>query len=133
MAPATAGRAEKGPCAARKGGNGAGQGRGCGGSEWYSPGSWKINIIRTWCLDITLEDKYIHRNLSASTNIARMLVIRDNWDLDFSDNVKEYIYKWVRKQDNPTYRIWEAHTRHYKKELINMQIIERKLNYYAET
>jgi len=69
-------------------------------------------------LDITLEDKYIYRNPFAVTNIIRMFVIKETWNLRFSSKVEQYIFQWVKGQSNPIESLWEAQIKHYKGKII---------------
>jgi len=58
------------------------------------------NCIANSYLDFTLNKNDIYKNPSKDTNILRMLIIKDQWSLNFSDNVKKYIEEWCNSSIN---------------------------------
>ena len=83
-------------------------------------------------LEIMLDDEHIYKNPSMGINIARMLVIKKDWGLNFSERINEYIFEWVKERTNPVYDVWEAQKRHYKKTMISMQMIRNELEKCVE-
>lgn len=84
-------------------------------------------------LDITLEDEYIYKNPSVATNIIKMFSIKEQWGLNFSDKVDDYISMWVTQQNRPLETLYIAREKHYKnKESVNEENLKRYLQKYME-
>lgn len=79
-------------------------------------------------IDITLNEKYLMRNPTPEINILRMFIIKQDWNLMFSDLVEEYIkYNiecWEENKENIISKLLCAQNKHYKS---NMKISEMRL------
>lgn len=64
-------------------------------------------------LDIVLEDDVIELNPTPEINVVRALWLKKQWNLDFSDRVKDYIYKWRLRTENPYTALKDAEMKHF--------------------
>lgn len=70
--------------------------------------------IRKRSLDITLNDEYIYENPTIEINVLRMLILEDEWEIDASTKVRDYICKWVTDEDNPISALCNTQRKHYR-------------------
>lgn len=66
-------------------------------------------------LDIVLDDEYIHTNPFPEVNIVRAIVLKNQYDVTFSEKVTSYIKWWLEKTADPISELKKAELKHYKK------------------
>lgn len=77
-------------------------------------------------IDITLDPKDIELNPNAEINVLRMLAINNEWKLDFSEKVINYIVKWTEKNSKDYLeKLYNAQFRHYKYEKYDKELIRK--------
>ena len=81
-------------------------------------------------LEITLPEEYIELNPSKEINILRMFVIKYEWNLDFSNRCKQYIYDWAVDNQKSADILYDAQLKHYKCEKITKNQIENWIKQY---
>lgn len=71
-------------------------------------------MAKSFYLDFTLSERDVNKNPTKAINIVRMLIIRDEWGLKFSDNVQRYIVNWILESKQPVEELWIAQKKHYR-------------------
>ncbi|KLV28947.1 hypothetical protein [Priestia megaterium] len=89
----------------------------------YYEASYFNEAIEKRILDIILEDDLINENPSKEVNVLRAFVLKDKWELTFSNKLKNYIDLWLRTTVNPYSELEKAHYKHYKNQILNKRIL----------
>lgn len=87
--------------------------------------------LRNRELDITLQEEYIELNPTAEINILRMLFIKEEWELDFSEKCKEYINKWIFNNELCVNKLYTSQFKHYKYEKATEEKIKSMIIEYS--
>ncbi|WP_044481518.1 hypothetical protein [Paenibacillus antibioticophila] len=74
-----------------------------------------VHAFDTNLLDITLEDDFVPLNPTPEVNVMRAFHIHNEWGLEFSDKVKDYVSEWFLNTSDPYDKLHEAELKHYGK------------------
>lgn len=93
-------------------------------SKDYYEAFYFNEAVRNKKLDIILDEKLISKNPSKSTNILRAFLLKEKYDLDFSERLVEYILEWVNNSSYPFLEIKKAYEKHYRKSFDSKSIYD---------
>ncbi len=99
----------------------------------YYEDSYYQQFLEELTLDIISDDeRYINQNPTPAINIVRALKIKKDYDIIFSERVKDYIYKFINTHKCNTLQILkEAEQRHYNGiKYLSEEVYKHELSQY---